>query len=98
MPGAGASWVYPTEVFPLATRARGAALATVAFSIAGGVINEVIPYLISAVTFWVFIIFALINFLMLIPIYLFYIGKFVSSLQAFRPSSASIRPVFDTLP
>jgi hypothetical protein len=44
-------------VFPLATRAKGAALATVAFSIAGGVINEIVPYLISAVTFWVFIIF-----------------------------------------
>jgi hypothetical protein len=68
------SWVYPTEVFPLATRAKGAALATVAFSIAGGVINEIVPYLISAVTFWIFIIFALVNFLMLMPIYLFYIG------------------------
>ena len=66
-------WVYPTEVFPLATRAKGTALATVAFSIAGGVINEIVPYLISAVTFWIFIIFALINFLMLIPIWLFYI-------------------------
>lgn len=48
-------WVYPTEVFPLATRAKGAALSTVAFSIAGGVINEIVPYLISAVTFWIFI-------------------------------------------
>jgi hypothetical protein len=66
--------VYPTEVFPLATRAKGAALATVAFSVAGGVINEIVPYLISAVTFWIFIIFALINFVMLVPIYLFYIG------------------------
>ncbi|KAI1622833.1 low-affinity glucose transporter HXT3 [Exophiala viscosa] len=66
-------WVYPTEVFPLATRAKGTALATVAFSIAGGVINTIIPYLISAVNFWIFIIFAIINLLMLIPIYLFYI-------------------------
>ena len=73
------SWVYPTEVFPLATRARGAALSTVAFSLAGGVINEIIPYLISAVTFWVFIIFALVNFAMLVPIYLFYIGRSLTS-------------------
>ena len=57
----------------MATRAKGAALATVAFSIAGGVINEIIPYLISAVNFWTFIIFALINFIMLIPIYFFYL-------------------------
>jgi hypothetical protein len=68
------SWVYPTECFPLATRAKGTALATVAFSVAGGVINTIIPYLISAVNFWIFIMFALINFAMLIPIYLFYIG------------------------
>jgi hypothetical protein len=68
--------VYPTGVFPLATRANGAALATVVFSIAGGVINEIVTYLISAVTFWIFIIFALINFGMLVPIYLFYIGMF----------------------
>ena len=66
-------WVYPTEVFPLSTRAKGTALATVAFSLAGGTINEIIPYLITAVGFWVFIIFALLNFIMCIPIWLFYI-------------------------
>jgi hypothetical protein len=55
------SWVYPTEIFPLASRAKGVALSTVAFSIAGGVINEIVPYLINAIGFWVFIFFALIN-------------------------------------
>ena len=58
----------------MASRAKGVALATVAFSIAGGVINEIVPYLINAIGFWVFILFALINLAMLIPIYLFYIG------------------------
>ncbi|KAK9489788.1 general substrate transporter [Lipomyces doorenjongii] len=66
-------WVYPTEIFPLASRSKGAALATIAFSIAGGTINEIIPYLINAIGFWVFILFALINLAMLIPIYFFYI-------------------------
>jgi len=66
-------WVYPTEVFPLATRAKGTALATVAFSLAGGLINEIVPYLISAINFYVFVLFALLNFTMLLPIYLFYI-------------------------
>lgn len=70
-----ASWVYPTEVFPLASRSKGAALATFAFSIAGGSINMIIPYLIDAIGFWVFILFALINLAMLAPIYLFYAGK-----------------------
>lgn len=67
------SWVYPTEVFPLASRSKGAALATVAFSLAGGTINEIIPYLIDAIGFWVFILFALVNLAMLVPIYLFYV-------------------------
>jgi hypothetical protein len=71
------SWVYPTEIFPLASRAKGVALSTVAFSIAGGVINEIVPHLINAIGFWVFIFFALINLIMLIPIYVFYIGVFL---------------------
>ena len=66
-------WVYPTEVFPLATRAKGTALATVAFSAAGALINSIVPYLITAVGFWIFVIFACINFAMCIPIWLFYI-------------------------
>jgi len=61
------------QVFPLATRAKGTALATVAFSLAGGLINEIVPYLISAINFYVFVLFALLNFTMLLPIYLFYI-------------------------
>lgn len=68
-------WVYPTEIFPTSSRAKGTALATVAFSLAGGTINEIVPYLITAVGFWVFILFAFLNFIMLVPIYLFYIGK-----------------------
>ncbi|KAJ5088889.1 hypothetical protein N7456_012505 [Penicillium angulare] len=66
-------WVYPTEVFPLASRSKGAALATFSFSIAGGTINMIIPYLIDAIGFWVFILFALINLALLVPIYLFYV-------------------------
>ncbi|KAJ5948081.1 hypothetical protein N7466_001096 [Penicillium verhagenii] len=66
-------WVYPTEIFPLVSRAKGTAVATVAFSLAGGIINEIVPYLINAVSYWVFIIFALLNLVMLVPIYLFYI-------------------------
>jgi MFS family permease len=67
-------WVYPTEAFPTSSRAKGTALATVAFSVAGGTINQIVPYLITAVGFWVFILFALLNFALLVPIYLFYIG------------------------
>ena len=35
----------------------------------------IIPYLIDAISYWVFILFALINLALLVPIYLFYAGK-----------------------
>jgi hypothetical protein len=66
--------VYPTEIFPLASRARGTALSSMAFALTSGTLNEITPYLITAVGFWVFFLFALTNLAMLIPIYLFYIG------------------------
>ncbi len=43
----------------------------VSFAIAGGVCNEIIPYIISAAGFWVFIIFALFNFVQIIPVWCF---------------------------
>lgn len=36
----------------------------------------IIPYLIQAIGFWVFILFALINLSLLAPIYLFYVGQY----------------------
>lgn len=42
---------------------------------AGGIINEIIPYLVAAVTFWIFFIFAILNLLMLAVIWPFYIGR-----------------------
>lgn len=67
------AWVYPTEIFPLSCRTKGTALSTIGWSIAGGVINEIIPYLVRAVTFWTFILFAITNFLLVPVVYLFYI-------------------------
>ncbi len=45
----------------------------VSFAIWGAVINEVIPYVISAVGWWVFIMFAVMNFIQIIPVWLFYV-------------------------
>jgi hypothetical protein len=67
------SWVYPTEVFPLATRAKGVSLSMVSFAIWGAVINEVIPYVVRSVGWWVLIMFAVINFVQIIPVWLFYV-------------------------
>ncbi|KAK5065318.1 hypothetical protein LTR84_001156 [Exophiala bonariae] len=66
-------WVYPTEVFPLATRAKGVSLSMVSFAVWGAVINEVIPYVINAVGWWVFVMFAVMNFIQIIPVWLFYV-------------------------
>lgn len=45
----------------------------VSFAFWGAIINEVIPYVISAVGWWVFIMFAVMNFLQIIPVWLFYV-------------------------
>ncbi len=66
--------MYLTEIFPLVSHAKAVALATVAFSIAGGVVMRFVLYMINAIGFWVLILFALINLAMLVPIYLFCIG------------------------
>ncbi|KAK5298099.1 hypothetical protein LTR99_007788 [Exophiala xenobiotica] len=66
-------WVYPTEVFPLATRAKGVSLSMVSFAIWGAVINEVIPYVVRSVGWWIFIMFAIMNFIQIIPVWLFYV-------------------------
>ncbi|KAI9693489.1 MAG: hypothetical protein M1820_009225 [Bogoriella megaspora] len=60
-------WVYPTEHSRLQ----------------GGTINEIVPYLITAVGFWIFIIFALINFAMLPIIWAFYIETAKRNLEEF---------------
>ncbi|KAI1288685.1 low-affinity glucose transporter HXT3 [Xylaria venustula] len=86
-------WVYPTECFPLATCAKGTALSTVAFSIEGAFVNTITPFLISAVGWWVVIIFALVNAAMLIPIYLFYIETATRHLEDLNFLFASNSPL-----
>ncbi|KEF59375.1 uncharacterized protein A1O9_04219 [Exophiala aquamarina CBS 119918] len=86
-------WVYPTEIFPLASRAKGVAFATIAFSIAGGIVNEITPYLIKAIGFWIFILFAFVNFGMLVPIFLFYIetaGRHLEDLDLLFAGNSNI--------
>ncbi|CDK25041.1 unnamed protein product [Kuraishia capsulata CBS 1993] len=66
-------WLYPSEIFSLQTRSKGAAIAVIAFSLTGGAINEIVPYLIKAVHYWVFFIFGFLNLGMIVPVYLFYL-------------------------
>jgi len=67
-----AGWLYPTEIFPLATRAKGAALSCFAFGVGNGIVVMVVPYLIQAVGLYIFIIFAVGNFLSMPVVYFFY--------------------------
>lgn len=43
--------VLNMTIYELATRAKGTTLATVAFSLADGTINEIVPYPITAIGF-----------------------------------------------
>ena len=77
----GTCWCYPSEIHSIQSRSKGAALATLGFSVAGGIINIIIPYLINAVHYWIFFIFGIVNFLMLIPVQLFYVETKMRSLE-----------------
>eukprot|EP01113_Clastostelium_recurvatum_P006022 TRINITY_DN12721_c0_g1_i1.p1 TRINITY_DN12721_c0_g1~~TRINITY_DN12721_c0_g1_i1.p1 ORF type:complete len:429 (-),score=66.28 TRINITY_DN12721_c0_g1_i1:29-1315(-) len=67
-----AGWLYPTEIFPVATRAKGSAWSSFAFAIGNAAVVMCVPYLIQTVTFYIFIIFAVCNFLIIPIVYLFY--------------------------
>jgi hypothetical protein len=60
------------QIFPLATRAKGSALSCFAFGIGNGVVVMVVPYLIHAVSLYIFVIFALCNFVSIPVVYYFY--------------------------
>jgi len=67
-----AGWLYPTEIFPIATRAKGAAWSSFAFGIGNGVVVMIVPYIIQAASYYIFVIFAGCNFIIIPLVYFFY--------------------------
>ena len=93
------SMSFNAQIFPAATRAKGSAWSSFAFGVGNGAVVMVVPLLIKALTFYIFIIFAACNFVIIPLVYYFYpetarrvaVPPFSPSpLFSFSPTSASI--------
>ncbi|KAI8071278.1 general substrate transporter [Gongronella butleri] len=68
----GLAWLYPSEIFSTAMRAKGNSMSTVANWMGNFVVAMITPVLFQYAGFWTFIMFALLNFIFILPIYLWY--------------------------
>ncbi|KAI9319391.1 general substrate transporter [Dichotomocladium elegans] len=68
----GLAWLYPSEIFPTALRAKGNSMSTGANWLGNFVVAMIAPVLFQYAKFWTFIMFGLLNVIFLIPIYLWY--------------------------
>jgi sugar porter (SP) family MFS transporter len=65
-------WIYPSELLPLKLRLRGGSLAVVSQWLFTFVVVEITPPMITNIGFKSYIVFAVINFVTLPIVYLFY--------------------------
>ncbi|KAI7871516.1 general substrate transporter [Spinellus fusiger] len=68
----GLAWLYPSEIFSTALRAKGNSMSTAANWLGNFVVAMIAPVLFEYAKYWTFILFAILNVVFLIPIYLWY--------------------------
>lgn len=68
----GLAWLYPSEIFPTALRAKGNSMSTGANWLGNFVVAMIAPVLFEYAKYWTFLLFGILNVLFLIPIYLWY--------------------------
>ncbi|KAG8529696.1 uncharacterized protein KY384_005177 [Bacidia gigantensis] len=54
-------WLIPTEIYPVTSRAQGAAISVIIWGIANFVVTLITPILFNTLSFWLFLIFAVTN-------------------------------------
>lgn len=68
----GLAWLYPSEIFPTALRAKGNSMSTGANWLGNFVVAMIAPVLFEYAKYWTFLMFGILNVIFLIPIYLWY--------------------------
>lgn len=68
----GLAWLYPSEIFPTALRAKGNSMSTGANWLGNFVVAEIAPVLFQYAKYWTFLMFGILNVIFLVPIYLWY--------------------------
>jgi hypothetical protein len=69
-------------------------MSTMTFAFFSGVINQIIPYLVATVTFYTLFLYSILNFLILFPIYFFYVETAKRSLEDMDELFAAESPYF----
>ncbi|KAI8337009.1 general substrate transporter [Chlamydoabsidia padenii] len=85
----GLAWLYPSEIFSTGMRAKGNSMSTGANWLGNFVVAEITPVLFQYAKFWTFIMFAILNALFIIPIYLWYPETMGKSLEEIEVLFAS---------
>ncbi|KAI7853247.1 general substrate transporter [Circinella umbellata] len=65
-------WVYPAEIFPLNIRAKATSLTTAANWLMNFVISQIVPIMLSSITWGTYIFFGCCCFVMSVCVYIFY--------------------------
>ncbi|KAI9269180.1 general substrate transporter [Phascolomyces articulosus] len=68
----GLAWLYPSEIFPTALRAKGNSMSTGANWLGNFVVAMIAPVLFEYAKYWTFLMFGILNVIFLVPIYLWY--------------------------
>ncbi|KAI8445002.1 general substrate transporter [Phakopsora pachyrhizi] len=65
-------WLFPTEVMPLFVRAKGGCWSVVGWSLGNALVIVLAPFLFTAIKYWTFILFGLLNFFTIPNVYFLY--------------------------
>ncbi|KAI9020663.1 general substrate transporter [Phycomyces nitens] len=68
----GLAWLYPSEIFSTALRAKGNSMSTAANWLGNFVVAMIAPVLFEHAKYWTFLLFGILNVIFLVPIYLWY--------------------------
>ena len=97
----GLAWLYPSEIFPTALRAKGNSMSTGANWLGNFIVAMIAPVLFQYAKYWTFLLFGILNVIFLIPIYLWYPetnGKSLEEIEVlfasddFKEDARSIAP------
>ncbi|KAI7860271.1 general substrate transporter [Circinella umbellata] len=97
----GLAWLYPSEIFPTALRAKGNSMSTGANWLGNFIVAMIAPVLFQYAKYWTFLMFGFLNIIFLVPIYLWYPetnGKSLEEIEVlfanddFKADARSIAP------
>lgn len=66
------AWLYPSEIFSTALRAKGNSMSTAANWLGNFIVAEIAPVMFDSIGYWTFLIFSFLNLVYLIPVFFYF--------------------------